>query len=135
MKPIKNIADVEEEIKKALIIIKHMPTDGPKKVRSHWPMCLSEEVEELVSSRPIKYTKILPEEIDDMDEVLGDWMKCLDYNERNLVIMRCSGYSWKVLTAKLNFARSTLHSKYVFYLKKILRHVLNKQNENKKEEK
>ena len=132
MTPVKNIRDVEIEIKKALTILKAMPSDGPKRIRSSWPKCLNEDVEQMLYTHPTKYTKVLPEEIDDMDEVLEKWLKCLDYHERNLVIMRCSGCEWKTLIDKFNSARSTLYGKYVFYLKKILRHVMDKQQKNSK---
>lgn len=135
MKPVKNISDVEAEVKKSLVILKSMPSDGPRKVTSHWPAYLHENFEKSADGRVIRYTKALPEEIDDMDEVLGDWLKCLSYDERNLVISRCSGYSWKILSNKFDLSRSALYAKYKFYLKKILRHVLKRQNENNKGEK
>ncbi|MBQ8870443.1 MAG: hypothetical protein IJ019_03605 [Alphaproteobacteria bacterium] len=133
MKPVKDIRDVETEIRRALIILKTMPTDGPKKLRSHWPACLNEQTDDNLMSKPLKYTKALPEEIDDMDEVLEDWLKCIDYDERNLVIMRNSGWSWKVLIDKYNVSRSHLYNRYVKCLKKILSYVLEKQQKKQKE--
>ena len=48
-----------------------------------------------------------------MDEVLEDWLKQIEYDERNLVFVRNLGYSWKTLTVKFNYSRSSLYSKYV----------------------
>ena len=77
--------------------------------------------------KSVSYCKALPEEIDDMDEVLEDWLKHIEYGERNLVIMRNSGYGWKTLSAKLNSVRSNLYKKYVCSLNKILNYILEKQ--------
>lgn len=130
MQPVTNIQDIESEIRKALKILRSMPKVGPEKVRSHWPQYLNEEYEMCVNSKMDTYCKVLPEEIDDMDEVLEDWLKQIDYDERNLVIMRNSGYGWKVLTAKLNSVRSNLYKRYVRSLNKILKYVLDKQRKN-----
>ncbi len=127
MKPIKDIRDVEIEIRKALKILKGMPKVGPKKVKSHWPQYLNENQEVFMSESDKQYCKALPEEIDDMDEVLDNWLKCLDYDERNLVIYRNTGYSWKILMAKFNLSRGTLYIRYVKSLQKILKYVLEKQ--------
>ena len=127
MKPVKDIKDVEFEIKKALKILKSMPKVGPEQLKSHWPQYLNEENEKDISVKCVSYCKALPEEIDDMDEVLEDWLKHIEYGERNLVIMRNSGYGWKTLSAKLNSVRSNLYKKYVCSLNKILNYVLEKQ--------
>lgn len=127
MKPVTNIQDIESEIKKALRILRSMPKVGPEKVRSHWPQYLNEENEILATLKNVSYCKVLPEEIDDMDEVLEDWLKQIDYEERNLVILRNSGYGWKLLTSKFNSVRSNLYKRYVRSLNKILKYVLEKQ--------
>ena len=127
MKPVSTIQDVEIEIKKALKLLRQMPKVGPKSVHSSWPMYLNEEVISVVENGATVYTKPLPEEIDDMDEVLEDWLKSVDYNERNLVVMRNMGYAWKEVVAKFGYARSCLYKKYVKSLKKILKYVLEKQ--------
>lgn len=126
MKEVTNVEDVEFEIRKALTILKSMPRVGPEKLRSHWPQYLSEDAEQMFSNG-VHYYKPLPEEIDDMDFVLENWLKCIDYDERNLVIMRNSGMSWKSIVAKYHYSRSSLHLRYVKSLKKILAYVLKEQ--------
>ncbi len=135
MKPVRNIQDVEFEIKKALRILRTFPTDGPKKISSHWPAYVNEETKSIMLNKSKSYTSPLPEEIDDMDEVLEDWLKQVDYDERNLILVRNSGHSWKTLTAKFSYSRSRLYSKYTHSLHKILKYVLDKQQEKIKEEK
>ena len=107
--------------------MRSMPRVGPEKVCSHWPKYLNEENEIITTLKGVSYCKALPEEIDDMDEVLENWLKQIDYDERSLVIMRNSGYGWKTLSVKLNSVRSNLYKKYVRSLNKILEYVLSKQ--------
>lgn len=135
MKPVKDIQDIEYEIKKALKILKSLPTDGPKPIKSHWPAYLNKEIQKSAISKNKDYCSPLPEEIDDMDEVLEDWLKQIEYDERNLVFVRNLGYSWKTLTVKFNYSRSSLYSKYVHALYKILKYVLKKQQADIVEEK
>ena len=133
MKPIKNIQDIEFEIKKALKILQTLPTDGPKHIKAHWPTYLNKETQLVTFHKSQTYLNPLPEEIDDMDEVLEDWLKQVDYDERNLILTRNTGHSWKILTVKFNYSRSRLYSKYVKSLRKILKYVLKKQQEKNKE--
>ncbi len=132
MQAVSNIEDIEFEIKKALKILKSMPKVGPKNVKSHWPEYLNEEQEDFNEKKTAQYYKPLPQEIDDMDEVLEQWLKCIDYDERNLVIMRSSGNSWKLIMRKFNASRSYLYGQYVKSLKKILKYVLEKQQKTAK---
>jgi hypothetical protein len=127
MQRVNNTEDIEFEIRKALTILKSMPRVGPEQVRSHWPKYINDDVEQIFSSR-LRYYKPLPEEIDDMDEVLEEWLKCIEYDERNLVIMRNSGLSWKQIVVKCNYSRSHLYAKYIKSLQKILAYVLEKQS-------
>lgn len=132
MQAVSNIEDIEFEIKKALKILKSMPKVGPKNVKSHWPEYLNEEQGDFNEKKTVQYYKPLPQEIDDMDEVLEQWLKCIDYDERNLVIMRSSGNSWKLIMRKFNASRSYLYGQYVKSLKKILQYVLEKQQKTAK---
>lgn len=134
MQPVTEIKDIEYEIKKALKILKAMPRVGPRDVKSHWPQYLNEESQNDTKSNTKTYTKPLPQEIDDMDEVLEDWLKQLEFDDRNLVIMRNSGYGWKTISLKLNRSRSRLYDIYVKNLKKILQYVLEKQRKNSAKE-
>ena len=128
MKEVSDIKDVEYEIKKALLILRQMPRIGPSNVKSCWPQYLNESTN--LKQTAQAYTYPLPEEIDDMDEVLEDWLKQIDFDNRNLVIMRNNGYGWKSISAKLNLSRSRLYDKYTKSLKIILKYVLEKQKKN-----
>lgn len=127
METVKTIYDVEAEIRKAVLILKSLPKEGPKKVSSSWPEFkpdLSIDIQIPDSKRITPYK----EEIDDMNMVFENWFKVLDYNTRNLVFYKNSGWRWKTLAHSFGLSRNSLYSRYKKALSKILLHV--RQHDN-----
>lgn len=124
MKPINGIEDVEMEIKQALLTLKALPKEGPKRLKAFWPEYADEN-----ENAPIKitYLKPLPGEIDDMDIVFEQWMKILDSQERFLVLKRISGCGWKELSYRFNVSRNSLYKRYRKDLEKIFDYVTQHQ--------
>ena len=126
MREVKTIQDVETEIRKAVLVLKSLPKEGPKRVSSSWPQ-FKTDVENMQIP---DFKKITPyqEEIDDMDEVFENWFKVLDYNTRNLVFYKNSGWRWKTLAYNFGMTRGNLYLRYKKALQKILLHVRNNSN-------
>ena len=127
METVKTIYDVEAEIRKAVLVLKSLPKEGPKKVSSSWPEFkpdLSIDIQIPDSKRITPYK----EEIDDMNMVFENWFKELDYNTRNLVFCKNSGWRWKTLAHSFGLSRNSLYSRYKKALSKILLHV--RQHDN-----
>lgn len=125
MKNIATIEDVEIEIRRAILILKTLPKEGPRKPFACWPEFLN-VIEEDEKYNTI-YIKPLPDEIDDMNTVFEIWMKVLDFDERRLILNRISGWGWKKLSYQLKISRNTLYRYYKKGLKKILEYVLEMQ--------
>lgn len=124
MKPITTIQDVEAEIVRAILVLRMLPREGPQKVTSFWPNYLKNEENSEERDKVFDYFKPLPSEIDDMDIVLEEWLKVLDYDERLLVFKRNAGWNWKELVFKYNMSRSALFERYKKCLQKILDYAL-----------
>ena len=127
MEEVKTIQDVEAEIRKAVSVLKSLPKEGPKKVSSAWPEFKPDLKSEILLPDSKRITPY-KEEIDDMDMVFENWFKVLDYNTRNLVFYKNSGWRWKTLAHSFGMTRNSLYSRYKKALLKILRHV--RQNDN-----
>lgn len=125
MKPVNNKRDVEIEIRRAILIMKFLPSEGPQKLRSSWPDFPAEDLE---TDDEWGYFKPLPEEIDDMYEVFENWFRVLNYQERLLVYHRNAGWSWKKLLPKFRLSRSALFEKYNKCLLKMLDYAIKSAN-------
>ncbi len=131
MLPIKDLIDVEVEIRRAILVLKALPKDGPKPLRASWPEFLNDSDEDKKGN--VVNIKPLPDEIDDMNIVFEQWMKILNFDERSLVLKRLSGYGWKKLAHQYNASRNTLYRRYKHNLKQILKFAQEQQTseENK----
>lgn len=131
MKPVNTIDDVAVELRRALLILKCLPMEGPKKVKSLWPeykTCSSK----YDAINP--FTRPMLDELRDMDLVLEVWLKCLDLEDRQLVFLRAAGVGWRRLQQKFPMARSSLYNRYLRCLKKILDYAVELQKlENNKD--
>lgn len=129
MEKIKTVKDVEVEIQRALIILKALPKEGPRPMHSGWPQIWMAENAKKGDSREAYFYRPLPSEIDDMDLVLEDWLRVLNFDDRMLVLKRTSGSSWKSLAYSYNKSRSWLSYRYNASLKAIYNYVLRRQAE------
>lgn len=125
MKEVNSIDDVEVEIRRALLVLKSLPSGvGPAKLRAYWPDYVSSDNSDLEES---VYFKPYPDEIDDMDIVFDKWLKVLSLEERRLVLFRCEGHGWKAVQNKFKMSRSAAYNRFVRDLKEILAFVLEDQ--------
>ncbi len=121
MENVKNISDVEFEIRRAVYIMRALPKEGPAAVSSSWPdyPCLVDSAD----PSKLAYFRPLPHEIDDM-YVVFDWLKVLDYPDRQLLCQRALGTNWKVLMTNYKMSRSGIMTRYKRCLKKVLDKIL-----------
>ncbi len=133
MEKIKTIKDVEIEIRRAVIILKALPREGPAKVHSSWPLMLPDDKVSEKDIVEMRYYRPMASEIDDMYLVLEEWLKVLNYDERMLVMRRSTGRSWKELEGLYTRTRSCLSLKYRRCIKKVYEYVLWRQNLEEKE--
>ena len=133
MEPVQTTDDIEFEIFRAYRVLRALPKEGPRGLRSSWPDLIMEEDKTKYTGFCVTSFKPLPQEIDDMNEVFENWMKVLTYEERLIVLKRAAGLRWKEILYVLPIARSTLFFKYKTSLKKILKHVLLEQAKTQKQ--
>lgn len=127
METVNNIEDVAIEIRRAILVLKSLPKVGPRRLRAYWPEFATEEKKHMAK---YEYFRPLPDEIDDMDIVLEQWLNLLDLEDKRLVYLRGEGRSWKYLQAMYKMSRSAIYQRYLRCLKKILAYVLREQNRN-----
>ena len=127
MEKIKTIKDVEIEIRRAVIILRAMPHEGPRGLRAFWPAFASEDAEDDSDSAETYMSRPLASEVEDMELVMEDWLKVLTYDERLLVFRRNTGKSWKDLSIYYSLSRSWLSLQYRRCLKKIFDYVIASQ--------
>jgi len=89
---------IADEIKLAMRTLKHMPPDGPGRLRAAWPDVFHDP-HETYGWHPATLNRYIPtpEEIKRMDVVLYKWFPRLTDYERVLVSGRGAGYSWRKL--------------------------------------
>lgn len=92
---------IEEQIKKATVIMQSMPDVKGKGFVSAF-------AKSGMYSSDTKPTFVpTPEEIDFMWKVAYDWMNLIPVEDRKLVWFRCAGMSWKQVAYRNGISRST----------------------------
>ncbi len=127
MEKIQKIEDIEMEIMSAIFVLKMLPREGPRKMKSSWPFFVMLEIEKDEKAQTQRSFRVSKAAIDDMDIVFEDWFKVLDYDEKKLVFYKNSGVRWKTVVRNIGHSRSWLNVKYRRSIKKIYDYVLEKQ--------
>lgn len=102
------VDEVANEIELAMRTLRHMPPDGPCRVKAAWPDVLMDAAE-AYGWEPARINRLppSPEDISRMDVVLFVWFPRLTDDERMLLSARGAGMSWR----RIMCIRRKLHSR------------------------
>lgn len=90
------VDDIADEIELAMRTLRHMPPDGPYRVKAAWPDVLMDAAE-AYGWEPAEINRLppSPEDISRMDVVLFVWFPNLTDDERTLLSARGAGVHWR----------------------------------------
>lgn len=111
---------VEERLNSAAKTLKRLPEERVQGYFSTWPPIQRDAVEILQMEPEFRLGPPLPEDIDDMEEVLFVWLKWLEPMERRLVWLRAERVRWKVICHRFGMGRTTAWTRYQASLAKIV---------------
>lgn len=111
---------IKDRLEEAARTLKRLPEERVPGYFSSWPPILRDVVEILQMEPEYRLGPPLPEQIDEMEEVLFTWLKWLEPDERRLVWLRAERVRWKVICHRFGVGRTKAWEMYGAALGKIL---------------
>lgn len=109
---------VEERIREAELTLRKLPEEKVQGYFNLWPAIKHDAVELLNMEKEVCFPP-LPEEIDEMEEVLFKWLPMLEPVERKIVWLRAERVRWKIICATFGVGRTKAWEMYKTALGKI----------------
>jgi len=110
---------VEARFRDAVETLKRLPAESIHGYISAWPPILREAIEVMQMEPVVRLGPPMPEQIDEMHEVVLKWIVWLEEDERKLVWLRAEKVRWKVISWKIGCDRTTAWRKYKLALTKV----------------
>lgn len=113
-----SIQEVIQAIERAVQILNAMPEEKVRGYFNLWPkvdICeqassdFSETLEQLDPRSKESSGRFypFPWEIDEMEDVIFNWLHCLTFKEKKVLWKRCSGMGWKRVAYEMNLGERT----------------------------
>jgi hypothetical protein len=118
---------IKDRLEEAARTLKRLPEERVQGYFSTWPPIQRDAVEILQMEPEFRLGPPMPEDIDDMEEVLFVWLKWLEPMERRLVWLRAERVRWKVICVKFGVGRTKAWEMYGAALGKILQRLNEKR--------
>lgn len=115
-------ADIEAQLRSAIITLKRMPPVKVQGYFSTWPNIVRDRIEILnIEKEPLR-VRPSAKDIQELETILFEWMPILTVDERRLLWARASRVPWKMICGELGVGRTKAWEMYKYTLGKIVKH-------------
>ena len=97
---------IEARFHSAVLTLHRLPKTGRQGYFNAWPDVMQENSDEIVKNRGKLSIRPSPKDITEMEEVIFEWMKCLDLKEGRVVWQRAERVPWKIICNEMGVCRT-----------------------------
>jgi hypothetical protein len=114
---------VEEQLRSAIRTLKRMPPVRVQGYYSAWPEVVRDEMEILNMAKEPLRVRPTARDIQELEQVLFDWIPSVSIDERRLLWSRAARVPWKMVCAELGVGRTKAWEMYKRTLGKIVKNL------------
>ncbi len=116
-------AYVEEQLRSAIRTLKRMPPVRVQGYYSAWPEVVRDQIEILNMAKEPLRVRPTARDIQELEQVLFDWIPSVSIDERRLLWSRAARVPWKMICAELGVGRTKAWEMYKRTLGKIAKNL------------
>ncbi|GAB5501325.1 MAG: hypothetical protein PsegKO_36360 [Pseudohongiellaceae bacterium] len=107
--------DVEDRLEEAAYVLKRLPEERVGGFFSTWPTIIP-EFYDLIGRKPREFRAPPPSTaaVTRTEEVLDEWLKLIEPEDRKLVWMRAENAPWKAICYRFGISRATAHRRWQY---------------------
>ena len=110
---------IEGRLHSAVLTLHRLPKTDRQGYFNAWPDFMQTDSDEIAKDRRKLSIRPSPRAITEMEEVIFEWMKCLDPREGKLVWQRAESVPWKVICNEMSVSRTYAWALHKRALRKI----------------